>query len=149
MLTNYYVLGSASPGSRIPLTPTRHKTLEETGVGMYIAKHFCGDLVEEIHGLRSIIDQLADGDENHDNNLHSGQHPHHSISSSIIGIGASHTGAMRFFVSGFLVFRPVSTTCRWLCQVHIRQKHPIIKALHGPPLSRFMLDGLLLVLTIG
>jgi hypothetical protein len=94
-----------------------------------------------IHELRSIIDQPADGDENHDNNLHSGQHPHHSISSSIIGIGASHTGAMRFFVSGFLVFRPVSTTCRWLCQVHLRQEHPTIKALHGPPLSRFMLDG--------
>lgn len=89
----------ASPGSGSSLTPTRHKTPKETGAGMYMAKHFWGDLVEEVRGLRGIIDQPADGDENHDNNPHSGQHPHHSISSSIIGIGASHTGPVRFFVS--------------------------------------------------
>lgn len=39
----------ASPGSGSPLTPTRHKTPKETGVGMYMAKHFCGDPVEEVN----------------------------------------------------------------------------------------------------
>lgn len=39
----------ASPGSGSPLTPTRHKTPKEIGAGMYMAKHFWGDLVEEVN----------------------------------------------------------------------------------------------------
>ncbi|OCL08872.1 hypothetical protein AOQ84DRAFT_272746, partial [Glonium stellatum] len=130
-----------SPMSASPLTPTQPKRTKEITAGRCMAKNFWGNLAEEIHGLRDIVDQPSDDDEDHAETPHDGQQSRHSISSSIVGVGSSYAGAMRSFVSGFLAFRPVPAICRQLFQIYLRQVHPIIKALHGPSLSRFMLDG--------
>ena len=50
-------------------------------------------------------------------------------------------GGARSFVAGSLALRSVRAMCKILCQVYLRQVDPVVKILHRPSLSRFMLDG--------
>ncbi|GKZ35684.1 hypothetical protein AbraIFM66950_006435 [Aspergillus brasiliensis] len=97
---------------------------------------FWADLVDEIHGLRDVVESsLAGGPIPSSDSAKS--EPPNDDGIQVLGLGASNPSA---------ALRPMSplqnpVVARQLCEVYLQQVDPVIKVLHRPSLNRWMVQG--------
>ncbi|OTA62334.1 hypothetical protein K449DRAFT_382336 [Hypoxylon sp. EC38] len=125
---------AANVSSRLELvTQFSSETADNLGAEKHVGGQFWAHIVEEISDLRDIVGSPSDDEESVLSNSRSNL----STGLRILGIGSTSGDSFRAD-DGF----PSDTkTSARLCQVYLDQVDPIIKVLHRPSLSKFMLDG--------
>ncbi|RDH36309.1 hypothetical protein BDQ94DRAFT_185424 [Aspergillus welwitschiae] len=100
---------------------------------------FWADLVDEIHGLREVVESsLAGGQEGPIPSSDSAKsEPPNDDGIQVLGLGASNPSAALRSMSP--LHNPV--VGRQLCEVYLQQVDPVIKILHRPSLNRWMVQG--------
>ncbi|KAJ5697626.1 hypothetical protein N7488_011310 [Penicillium malachiteum] len=100
---------------------------------------FWADLVDEIHGLREVVESsLAGGQEGPIPSSDSAKSkPPNDDGIQILGLGASNPSAALRSMSP--LHNPVVAS--QLCEVYLQQVDPVITILHRPSLSRWMVQG--------
>ncbi|KAI0126753.1 C6 transcription factor [Xylariales sp. AK1849] len=115
---------------------------EKSGHLMQRTDHFWADLVEEIHGLRGVIES-GPGEADEDSVQASDPTQVDSADGGIRALGLLGS-ANPFTVgvaSGWVAFSRDTVVAGRLCRVYLSQVDPIMKILHRPTLERWMLYG--------
>ncbi|KAI1380223.1 hypothetical protein F4677DRAFT_452692 [Hypoxylon crocopeplum] len=123
---------SLMPSKLAPTTPISPQSVD-MGPEKQVGQQFWAHIAEEIDGLRGVVGSPSDDEESVRSNPKSTS----SAGVRIIGIGSSHVGGLQV-TDGCL--RDTQMAAQ-LCQVYLRQVDPVIKVLHRPSLSKFMLNG--------
>ncbi|KAI1211414.1 uncharacterized protein F4807DRAFT_466675 [Annulohypoxylon truncatum] len=103
------------------------------GVGKQFGRQFWAHIAEEIGGLRNIVGTPSDDGENVWSNTKAASSPRLRL----LGIGSTRGGSLGENES----LLTDTKLAAQLCQVYLRQVDPIVRLLHRPSLSKFMLDG--------
>ncbi|KAL9094772.1 MAG: hypothetical protein Q9165_003043 [Trypethelium subeluteriae] len=106
---------------------------------------FWADLVEEIHGLRGVI-ELAKGDADEDDGAQAidpAQSDSADDGTRVLGLwGSSNPHPVpRHLAANRAALSRDKVAISQLCQVYLRQVDPLIKILHRPSLSKWLLQG--------
>ncbi|KAI2472870.1 hypothetical protein F4781DRAFT_419784 [Annulohypoxylon bovei var. microspora] len=133
---------SSLPGSSSANTPPKldsatpfssSELVEATGAGKQVGRPFWAHIAEEIGGLRNIVGTPSDDGES----TRSNSKPVQSPSLRVLGISSARGGSLG---AGDGLLSDTKLTAQ-LCEIYLRQVDPIIKLLHRPSLSKFMLGG--------
>ncbi|KAI1456978.1 hypothetical protein F4805DRAFT_429905 [Annulohypoxylon moriforme] len=123
------------PSKLEPATPSGgSEVVENLGAGKQLGRQFWSHIAEEIVGLRDIVGSPSDdGDSVRSNPKPASRSP----SLRLIGIGSARSGSLG---SNDGLLNDTKLTAQ-LCQVYLHQVDPVIRVLHRPSLSKFMLGG--------
>ncbi|EAW06393.1 Zn(II)2Cys6 domain-containing transcription factor nscR [Aspergillus clavatus NRRL 1] len=104
--------------------------------------HFWVDLAEEIQGLRDVIESsLGEADEEAAPTTDNARLEPPDDGVQVLGLVGSNWPAVPRPLTTSKALLHDSTMVRQLCQVFLQQVDPIIKILHRPSLSRWMING--------
>ncbi|KAI1098425.1 hypothetical protein F4804DRAFT_338223 [Jackrogersella minutella] len=117
------------PGWATPISPGA----AEIGTEKQVGQQFWAHITEEIDGLQGVVSNPSDDEESVKSNSNSAP----STGMRIMGICSPHDNARR---SSYDCLRDSKVTSQ-LCQIYLCQVDPIIKVLHRPSVSKFMLNG--------
>ncbi|KAJ5629663.1 hypothetical protein N7528_003320 [Penicillium herquei] len=120
-------------------SPTLNNSIVSKRLMLQRPDQFWADLVDEIHGLREVVESsLAGGQEGPIPSSDSAKSkPPNDDGIQILGLGASNPSAPLRSISP--LHNPVVT--RQLCEVYLQQVDPVITILHRPSLNRWMVQG--------
>ncbi|KAI1416689.1 hypothetical protein F5Y13DRAFT_177688 [Hypoxylon sp. FL1857] len=115
------------------VTPVGPEATDSLGTEKHVGRQFWARIVEEIGDLRDIVGSPSDDEES----VMSNSKLTLSTGLRVLGIGAAFNDGLS--VDDSLLGNTKLTA--QLCQVYLDQVDPIIKVLHRPSLSKFMLGG--------
>ncbi|KAI0887877.1 uncharacterized protein GGS22DRAFT_197815 [Annulohypoxylon maeteangense] len=123
-----------TPSKLEPATPSgSSEVVDNASTGKQIGRQFWFHIAEEIGGLRDIVGTPSDDGESVRSNPKSISSP----GLRLLGIGSARSSSIG---ANDGILSDTKLTAE-LCQVYLRQVDPIIRLLHRPSLSKFMIYG--------
>ena len=117
---------SKDPEPRLPISKSAEKVPKE-GLNRYIGGSLFEDLSEEIHGLREVLDQSSEDEEEA-----GGPSPEPTFSdSAAFVVSSSNRRAIR---------SPTRVETLTLYRYFISNVHPVVRILHGPSVHRYLIE---------